>query len=131
MPENVTAVPTSDTGNASVVLWVLQIAAALVFLFDAGATLIGTPDKVILFLAIGVGQWFRYVTGMFELVGAIGLIAPSMAGIAAALLAAVMAGAVVMRLFVIGGSPLAPFALFVLLAILIWARRPRRLVLAE
>ena len=42
---------------------------------------------------IGAGQWLRYVVGTAELAGAIGLLTPWLAGLAAAGLAADMAGA--------------------------------------
>ena len=42
---------------------------------------------------IGAGQWLRYFVGTAELAGAIGLLTPWLAGLAAAGLAADMAGA--------------------------------------
>jgi uncharacterized membrane protein YphA (DoxX/SURF4 family) len=44
---------------------------------------------------IGAGQWFRYLVGSVELVGAIGLLTPWLAGLAAAGLAADMVGATI------------------------------------
>jgi putative oxidoreductase len=49
---------------------------------------------VALFTAIGFGQWFRYVTGILELTGAIPIIVPKTRRIGAALLATIMLGAV-------------------------------------
>jgi uncharacterized membrane protein YphA (DoxX/SURF4 family) len=46
---------------------------------------------------IGAGQWFRYLVGILELAGAIGLLMPWLAGLAAAGLAADMAGATIIN----------------------------------
>ena len=46
---------------------------------------------------IGAGQWFRYLVGTAELAGAIGLLTPWLAGLAAVGLAADMAGATIIN----------------------------------
>jgi hypothetical protein len=46
---------------------------------------------------IGAGQWLRYLVGTAELAGAIGLLTPWLAGLAAAGLAADMAGATIIN----------------------------------
>ena len=46
---------------------------------------------------IGAGQWFRYLVGTVELAGAIGLLTPWLAGLAAAGLAADMVGATIVN----------------------------------
>ena len=53
---------------ALVALWLTQIALAAMFVFAGGLKLTGAPDMVGLFDAIGIGQWFRYVTGSIEVV---------------------------------------------------------------
>jgi uncharacterized membrane protein YphA (DoxX/SURF4 family) len=55
--------------------------------------LIGSDSAVQEFGLIGAGQWLRYLIGTAELAGAIGLLTPWLAGLAAAGLAADMAGA--------------------------------------
>jgi putative oxidoreductase len=49
------------------------------------------------FSQIGAGQWMRYLVGTTELAGAIGLLTPWLAGLAAAGLAAEMAGATIIN----------------------------------
>jgi uncharacterized membrane protein YphA (DoxX/SURF4 family) len=49
------------------------------------------------FGAIGAGQWFRYFVGIVELAGAIGLLTPWLAGLAAVGLAADMTGATIVN----------------------------------
>jgi uncharacterized membrane protein YphA (DoxX/SURF4 family) len=80
----------------STLLWAAQILLAAFFLFvAAGPKLAGSHGAVQEFGAIGAGQWFRYVVGIVELAGAIGLLTPRLAGPAAAWLAADMAGATI------------------------------------
>ncbi|HYW10746.1 MAG TPA: DoxX family protein [Longimicrobium sp.] len=116
------------TGKAAnVALWVLQVAAAAMLGMAGFAKLTGNPDMVAMFDAIGVGQWFRYATGGLEVLGAILLLVPALAGAGALMLAGVMAGAILTHLFVIGGSPAIPLVLLIVLAIIAYARRERTL----
>src|SRR5438046_7027124 len=87
-------------------LWMLQIGAAGMFLMVGFFKLSGDPQMVGLFDAIGLGQWFRYVTGSLEVLGAIMLLVPPLGGLGALLLVGVMLGAVPTHLFVVGGNPL-------------------------
>lgn len=84
-------------------LWVVQVVLAGMFLMSAYGKLSGAPEMVALFDAVGLGQWFRYFTGVSQLVGALLLLTP-LAAAGGALLAVVMAGAVLTHLFIIGGS---------------------------
>lgn len=118
----------SRTGKgANVALWVLQVAAAAMMGMAGFAKLSGAPEMVALFDAVGVGQWFRYVTGGLEVLGALLLLVPALAGAGALMLAGVMAGAVLTHLFVIGGSPVVPLVLLVVVAIIAFGRRERTL----
>src|SRR6476660_5648050 len=96
-----------------VLLWVLQIGAAGMFLMVGFLKLSGNPQLVGLFEAVGLGQWFRYLTGTLEVAGAILLLIPRMSGLGAFMLAGVMAGAVMTHLFIVGGSPLMAIILLV------------------
>ena len=108
---------------AVVALWLTQIALAAMFLFAGGLKLTGAPEMVGLFDAIGIGQWFRYVTGSIEVVSAVALLVPAWAAFGALLLIPTMVGAVSTHLFIVGGSAApATVALIGSLAIA-WARR--------
>ncbi len=109
----------------NVVLWVLQIGAAGMFLMVGFLKLSGDPQLVGLFKAIGLGQWFRYLTGTLEVAGAILLLIPRTSGLAALMLAGVMVGAVVTHVFIVGGSPLMAIILLVVTSIVAWGRRQR------
>src|SRR5580704_3535577 len=92
-------VATAAPGRAlNITLWMLQALVALAFVAAAAGKLLGSVDMIALFDAIGVGQWFRYVTGLLELLGALLLIVPGRAAFGSVLLAAVMVGAVVAHL---------------------------------
>ena len=109
----------------NVVLWVLQIAAAGMFLMVGFLKLSGNPQLVGLFKAIGLGQWFRYLTGTLEVAGAFLLLIPRTSGLSALMLAGVMVGAVVTHVFIVGGSPLMAIILLVVTGLIAWGRRER------
>ncbi len=114
----------STQGKAwNVALWVLQVLAAAMFLFSGGMKLLGAPDMVELFDAIGIGQWFRFLTGGLEVIGAVALLTRRFSAHGALLLAAVMVGAVVTELFVLGGPPLPALVNLVITALIAWGRR--------
>jgi uncharacterized membrane protein YphA (DoxX/SURF4 family) len=106
-----------------IALWGLQIGLATLFLFAGGSKLAGAPAMVALFEAIGVGQWFRFVTGLIEVVSAVALLVPALAPFGALLLASTMLGAIATHLFVVGGSPALPGVLLVCLLVVMLARR--------
>jgi uncharacterized membrane protein YphA (DoxX/SURF4 family) len=62
-----------------------------VFVFAAAPKLVGQHTAMAMFSQIGAGQWLRYLVGTAELAGAIGLLIPRLAGLAAAGLAATLA----------------------------------------
>lgn len=88
----------------NVIGWALQILAALAFAAAGVMKLIGAEQMVATFADIGFGQWFRYVTGLIEITGAVLLLTAGTAFWGASLLACVMVGAILTHLFLIGGS---------------------------
>ena len=109
--------------NGRVVLWVGQFVIAAAFLTAGGSKFAGVPQMVELFNAIGIGQWFRYVTATIEVGSAIALFVPSLAVYGALALVATMTGAVFAHLFIAGGSPLPALVLGAGSAAIAWARR--------
>jgi putative oxidoreductase len=89
--------------RTSTLLWSAQILLAAVFVFAAAPKLAG----VVMFSQIGAGQWLRYLVGVAELAGAIGLLIPRLAGLAAAGLAADMAGASIINIAVLHSAAVA------------------------
>jgi putative oxidoreductase len=104
-------------------LWLLTIVSAAMFLLAGVLKLAGVQMEVEMFAAVGIGQWFRYLTGLLEIGGAIGLFMPAVASYAALLLATVMVGAIATHLLVIGGNPLVPILLFGATLTIAWLRR--------
>ena len=92
---------------------------ALLFVYFGLAKLTG--GLVQEFADIGAGQWLRYFSGTAEVAGAIGLLTPWLAGLAAAGLAADMFGATIINVTVLHWYGMAVMtvllcAVFVLLA---------------
>lgn len=79
----------------------LRALLTLAFVGAGAAKLAGVEMMVATFDAVGVGQWFRYVTGLIEVGAAILLWLPRRQVLAAALLGATMVGAVLAHIFVL------------------------------
>jgi uncharacterized membrane protein len=111
-------------GRASLIaLWLTQVALAVMFLMAGGSKLAGVPAMVSLFDALGVGQWFRYVTGVIEFASGIALLIPSAAVFGAMLLVPTMLAAIVINVFIVPASPVMPLLLLLGAAAVAWARR--------
>jgi len=78
-------------------VWAAQIVLAAAFALAAVPKLAGAHSAVTMFSQIGAGQWLRYLVGAAELAGAIGLLVPPLAGLAAAGLAADMVGVTIIN----------------------------------
>ena len=117
--------PTSvRRGRSGVIaLWVVQIGLAGMFLLAGGSKLLGAPAMVALFNTIGIGQWFRYVTGLIEVGSALALLVPSIAVFGALALVPTMIGAVATELFIVGDSAVPPAVLLLGAVGVVWARR--------
>lgn len=124
------ALPTQGQSKAkNIVLWIVQLGTAGMFLMASYAKLSGAPMMVQMFNAIGIGQWFRYLTGGIEVVGAVLLLIPALSGVGGLLLLPTMIGAVLTHLFILGGSPTAAVILLLSSAIIAWGRKERTLAL--
>src|ERR1700716_4122043 len=104
--------PAASGKGRLITLWTLSGLVALAFIGAGGGKLAGTAVMVELFDKIGLGQWFRYFTGLLEVAGGIGLLISRYAFYAAVLLAIVMAGAFIAHVTVLDSSPAAPVVLF-------------------
>lgn len=82
----------------------LRVLLTLAFVGAGVAKLAGVDMMVATFDAIGVGQWFRYVTGIIEVGGAVLLWLPQLQVLAASLLGATMVGAFLAHLFILGAA---------------------------
>jgi putative oxidoreductase len=103
--------------------WTLQGILAAAFLAAGSAKLAGVPYMVELFNQIGIGQWFRIVTGVVEVTGAIALVFPGLASIGAAWLASTMVFAVATHVLILHTSPAPAIVLGILNALVVYLRR--------
>ena len=99
---------------------ILQAVLAAVFLLAGTTKLAGVQRQVATFDEIGLGQWLRYFTGGIEVIGAIMVLVPRTAGLAAILLGMTMVGAVDVHLLITGGSPVAALVLLAIAITVTW-----------
>ncbi|MGH3897103.1 MAG: DoxX family protein [Pseudonocardiaceae bacterium] len=128
-PHGMTAIPvtpaTTRKRAVNITLWGVQVVLAVLFAFAGFNKLAALqPEVVDGFAKIGLGQWFRYLTGTLELAGAVGLLIPRLCQLAALGLAGVMVGAVITHLTVLPPVALAliPAFLGAVLGLIAWYR---------
>ena len=118
--------PKKQQKVVNTIVWTLQALSALAFLATATYKLSGAPMMVAEFELIGLGQWFRYFTGVLEILGAVALLVPRAAFYGAALLAMVIVGALIAHLAKLGIAAAAPAIILLVLNVAIAClRRPR------
>jgi uncharacterized membrane protein YphA (DoxX/SURF4 family) len=117
----------ANSGEARNVLgdWALRRGIGVAAVFIGWEKFPNRTEWVGLFQQIGLGQWFRYFTGVVEILGGVLVLIPWTATAGLALLAATMAGAALTHVFVLGhpGNSIIPFAFFISLAAFWWSRR--------
>lgn len=129
-----TKITTLGTGietskGLNIALWAVQIGVAAMFLMAGYAKLSGDPQMVGMFQLIGIGQWFRILTGSLEALGAVLLLIPALSGLGGLVLTGVTVGAVATHLFVIGGNPAMALVLLVASVLIASGRLNRTLKL--
>ena len=118
--------PASALPVKSIALWVLRVLLAALFLFAAYMKLSSNPMMVSEFETVGLGQWFRYVTGLLELGGAIALLIPKSSLYGAALLLCVDIGAFVAQIGVLHMDWVHTIVIGALLGLTIWLQSGSR-----
>ncbi|SDF38571.1 DoxX family protein [Pseudonocardia oroxyli] len=117
-------VTTARRSPARIALYTLQVVLGLFLAVGSGLPkLFGEATAVQIFDQIGAGQWLRYLVGICEVAGGIGLLVPVVAGLAAACFVALMVGATVVQLTVVHAYWYTPVIIGVLMAVVAWARR--------
>jgi len=82
------------------ITWILRLGVAAVF-FSVGSSKFDAHSSWIkIFDQIGLGQWFRYFTGILQIAGAVLVVIPRTFLLGIGLLACTMAGAVTVWLVV-------------------------------
>lgn len=119
-----TAAPHQTTGRAATItLWVLQIVMAGFFLISAMGKFADAEPAASTFAAIGLGDWFRNLTGVLEVAGAVALLVPRLAGVAGLAFVGLTVCAALTEAFVSGGGLVLPLVALVLCAVIAWGRR--------
>jgi uncharacterized membrane protein len=108
-----------------------ELLLAGVFFLVGGAKLIGRHDMVELFRSIGLGQWLRYVTGVFEVAGAAFMVVPLASGASAVALGIIMISATLIELLVLRRPPIAAMACLSAHTYVAWGRLLHRPVNVE
>ena len=98
-------VPAETKSRQDVLItWILRVAVSVVFFlvgsskFDAGSMWVKLFDQ------IGLGQWFRYLTGILQIGGAALVLIPRTFLVGIGLLACTMAGAAVVWIVRLGAA---------------------------
>jgi putative oxidoreductase len=81
--------------------WVLRGGIALVFLLFGWEKFDSHSEWPSMFAQIGLGQWFRYFTGVVEMAGAAFLLVPWTVNAGLTVLSCTMAGAALIHIFVL------------------------------
>jgi putative oxidoreductase len=106
-----------------VLIWALRILLSFFFLVIGVSKLTGTLQTVEFFTAIGWGQWFRYLTGVLDLVGAALLLTPRWIFFGALILTCTVGSATLICIFLLRQSPLVPLVFALLAVSLAWLTR--------
>lgn len=129
MSESETMAPAATRrGVGNVILWGFQVLLAALFVSGGINKLFGLQQEMVDgFAKIGLGPWFRYLTGALELAGGIGLLVPRLSGPAALGLVGVMVGAVIAHLTVLPPAAVAlvPATIGAVLGLIARSRWPR------
>ncbi|MER8088692.1 DoxX family protein [Streptomyces sp. NPDC087532] len=113
-------------GRAAVALTVARVVLALFFGFGAFAKLIAHETAIESFDRMGWNQAAMYIIGGLEMAGAIALLIPVLAGVAAMAFCGLMAGASIVQLTLLDRvNAIMPALLIVLLVLIARERRDR------
>lgn len=120
--QTVTPVRRSGRARAARIgLWAVRIVLAAQFAAGGVLKLSGDPQMVAMFAGLGDGQGLRLLVGVCEVAGAVGVLVPRLARLAAFGLVALMAGAAVTNVVALQTSPVLPLVLLVLAAVVMVA----------
>jgi uncharacterized membrane protein YphA (DoxX/SURF4 family) len=85
----------------TILLWVLRILMGAMFIAAGAAKLAGQQMMVDEFAVVGLGQWFRYFTGILEFAGGIAVLLPRFSPLGALVLLLVDIGALVAQITIL------------------------------
>ncbi|WP_067472596.1 DoxX family protein [Actinomadura hibisca] len=128
-----TAAPAASSTAVRRVLWTLRVLLGAFLLFGSALPkFAGQADAMETFARLGWGDGMRYFVGAVEAAGAIGLVVPALAGLAATGLIGLMIGAAIVQVTVIEPAWAAlPLAFGVVFAAVAWTERRRTRALVD
>ena len=88
--------------SASVISWIFQLVVAVILLQTLFFKFTGAEESVFIFTTVGAEPWGRLGSGALELVAAVLLLIPSLAPYGAVLTLALMSGAILSHLTLLG-----------------------------
>lgn len=109
----------------TIALWTLRGLLALLFLSASLMKLSSQPDMVTEFAKVGLGQWFRFLTGTLELAGGIAILVPRTSPFGALLLLCVDVGAFVAQISVLHVDWIHTLVIGLALAAVVFMQRDR------
>ena len=118
-----TDVSAPASGLRKIGLWALRILVAGLFLLPGFMKLIGQPMMVQEFETVGLGQWFRYATGLLEVIGSIMVLIPTVSALGGCLLLLVDVGAFVAHVTVIHTDWIHTIVIGIVIGLLIYLQR--------
>lgn len=107
----------------NIAAWIIQIAVAGLFVMMSIAKLTEDPETVANFQHWEMSDFMMYI-GIFELLGAIGLLIPRLAGLAAIGLIMIMIGALITHIRFAEMMAILPAVVIVLLGVVAFSRNP-------
>ncbi len=110
--------------KSNILVTIVKVVLTLAFVAAGISKLVGVEMMVQTYDAIGVGQWFRYVTGIIEVGAAALMWVKGKEFYGAALLVCTMIGAVLAHLLILGPSAIPALVLGVLSAFVAYMHRP-------
>ena len=119
---------TSQTiGKPRLILtWILRVLLGVIFLGIGIEKLTGTMGAIPFFDAIGWGQWFRYVSGVFDTAGALLIFVPRWTSVGALIITCTVGLGTYLCFAKALFNPVFPLVMTLLAATLVWlAWRPR------
>ena len=108
-----------------IAVWTLRVLMAAMFLMAAAMKLSGQQMMIDEFDVIGLGQWFRYVTGVLELIGGVAVLVPRWSIPGAVLLLLVDIGAFLAQITTLHADWIHTVVLGAMLGLLIYLQRDR------
>jgi ubiquinone/menaquinone biosynthesis C-methylase UbiE len=111
------------TRGGRAVTWAVRVLLAALFLAGGGMKLAAHPEAVASFERLGLGAAGRIAVGLAEVLGGAGLLVTPLAALAALGLAALMVGAILSHLLVLGPSAVPAAVVLVAALAVAWAER--------